>query len=233
MKTLTLTTFRRPQYTLQVFQHLNNCAGIEDYTLFIQAEPNQILFDLISYFKFKCKTDVVFNARQLGCKENNLQVLERAFEHTDYNIHVEDDILMSRDALKYFEWGQKQREEKLFTIAGYSKTTLEDTTVDKSHGVEKEYWYVPWGWATWKENFKEMLKIRELQTIYTWDDEINRFIRGDSRYQLKPLLSRTQNIGSFGGSHIPSPEWHIQNQYNQFWIESVPYEDKEFYVATN
>lgn len=134
---------------------------------------------------------------------------------------------MSKDSLKYFEWCKDQRQSDIFSITGYNKLVTTE-----AYKVEKIPWYVPWGWATWKENFLEMLKIRELNTIYTWDDEINRFIRGD-RYLLKPTLARCQNIGSHGGSHIPSPEWHLANQYNEYWAESLEYGEGEFYLQND
>lgn len=224
MKTISVTTFRRPQYLRQVFEKLNVCTGIKNYTLFIQCEPNPDVKHLVENFNFIPKTNIRFNSRLFGCKSNNLSVLEWAFEYTDYNIHVEDDILLAKDALTYFEYCNKYKEDKeVFTITGYNRD------VTKQHyQVVKEKWFVPWGWATWKDRFEEIKGIKKIHDEYTWDDQINRNIRKD-RYLVKPLLARCQNIGAYGGSHIPSPQWHINNQYNSFWRDAITVGEGNFY----
>ena len=220
-----MTTYRRPSYTKQVFESLNKCKGIEEYTLFIQAEPDMAVRSLLENFAFKPKVEIKINNKQLGCKENNLTVLEWAFEYTDYNIHVEDDILLSEDALTYFEWCKQFKDDKdIFTVTGYNKEVTKDY-----YKVMKVPWFVPWGWATWIDRFKEIPKIREINDEYTWDDQINRNIRKE-RMLLKPLLARCQNIGSYGGCHIPSPQWHINNQYNSYWYNSITVPPGEFHL---
>ena len=59
--------------------------------------------------------------------------------------------------------------------------------------------------------------VREL----TWDLCVNQMRAG--RFEVRPLLARTQNIGAERGTHCPDPEYHRLHHHNAFGAWSITY----------
>jgi hypothetical protein len=139
----------------------------------------------------------------------------------DYVILCEDDILFAKDALKFFEWARDAyRDDKdVLSVCSYSRDVTDSTA---HHKVKREGWFTPWGWATWADRFADIkagLAYR-LNVHDSWDQIVNHSIRKD-RFEIRPLLARTQNIGGEMGTYCPGPEWHRQNQFNEHWAGSL------------
>ena len=50
---------------------------------------------------------------------------------------------------------------------------------------------------------------------------LNWSVRG-GRGEVFPFVSRVQDVGALGGVHVPSAEWHLANQFNEYWVGSLP-----------
>lgn len=222
-KTLTISLFNRPKYTKILLDSLQKCYGIEDYKIFISCDPgsNEVI-DLATSFNPN-QTDVIVNKYRLGCAKNIYQCLEIGFYKNDYHIHFEDDTIPGKDCLKYLEWaGDKyQNDAEIFNITSYvNANNKTDHYLEKNFNIDKvlrRRFFSPWGWATWIDRFQE---IKQKWSNYAWDNVINDITR-KSRYEIYPTIARVQNIGSEMGTHVPSEQWHKDNQYNEWWIESI------------
>ena len=122
------------------------------------------------------------------------------------------------DCLRYVEWAQNQyaNDPDVFTVAAYNKHKAHR---DHYRAVQRNSWFVPWGWGTWRDRWEEMSEHWPFNEYDSWDLCINR-LRGQ-RVQMEPLLARCQNIGAEDGTHCPSAEWHAENHYNSFGSWSV------------
>lgn len=227
-KTITISLFNRPDYTRRTLEYLFNCYGVEDYNISIFIEPvSQEVINIAVDYSKKCKNINVFvNKIRLGCNRNIFQSLSYAFDklQSRFNIHVEDDVLLAKDALNYFDWCNQTyyKDDDVFTVSSYERSKTEDK--DQTNLVKRHCWFIPWGWATWSNRwqggFKEELLHKISQKQYeSWDCHTNKIRNG--RYEIRPVIARSQNIGAEGGIHVPSAEWHKKNQYNDYWIESV------------
>ncbi len=92
MKVITMTAYRRPQYTREVLDALAQCDGIGDWTLIPNVEPGNT--EVIAAFRdfHACECRLVVNERRLGLNRNTLAALMRAFHmKADHVVHLKDD----------------------------------------------------------------------------------------------------------------------------------------------
>jgi glycosyltransferase involved in cell wall biosynthesis len=223
-KVITLTASHRPQYLRQVLDALARCDGVTDYLLLASLEPgNDEVREIIEQVSF-LEIQAVVNARRLGCAPNTFYALRRGFERCNYVIHLEDDTVPAKDALRFFEYCRDayRNDKQVFTIGGYSAcpdspNISPDSLRGRHRTLTRHKWFNPWGWATWRDRFIEMA---QQWNFHSWDTHLNEVVRAN-RYEVTPVLSRFQNIGAEQGAHVPSPEWHRLNQHLDFWAGMI------------
>lgn len=216
-KVITMTAYRRPEYTRQVLTALARCHGINDYRVLIHVDPgSEEVLQIAREALLKRKT-LVENADRLGCGQNTFCALHHGFQWADFVIHLEDDTVPAPDFLQYFEWvRQRYRDDhRVLSATAYAKTTARP---EQHHHVVRAPWFTPWGWATWSDRWREISEHWSNSPL-TWDIVLNQ-VRGD-RVEVRPLLARTQNIGAELSEHCPSPEFHRDNHFNEFGAWSV------------
>jgi hypothetical protein len=224
MKTIVMTTYRRPAYTRRVLEHLAQCDGIERYSLLVFCEPGYrdvIAVVEAAQFPAGTKKRIVENSQRLGCSGNTYHALATGFRSTDFVIVCEDDVLFARDALKFFEHCDRayRDDKEVFTVGAFSRQICKPK---QYYHLLRKSWFTPWGWATWSDRWVEIeagLRGR-LDDKKSWDVITNHEIR-KGRFEVRPILARTQNIGADGGVHVPGPDWHRVHQFNEFWAGSV------------
>lgn len=180
---ITSTHYNRPDCTRQMLEHLTRCDGIEKYTLLCGVEPRfPEVIDEIEKYPFR--KEIYLNDRLLGCWQNKKSVLSRGFNKSDFVIHIEDDVILARDALKYFEWCYHQSGFASVTAFSIEKRFLSNPSIDRVGITEL---YSPIAWATWKSEF---------DLIQNWngsDLELKWF--WNNRNHLSPEVSRAKHIG--------------------------------------
>lgn len=149
--------------------------------------------------------------RNMGCNHSTRTVLQRGFEISDYVIHVEEDVVMAPDSLRFFEWARQfGNDGTLLNIAAlrHPDGWLPDRgafpdgqEVEKK--VKREGAFSCWGWSTWKDRWAEMDKNWSTDTDrrLSWDIRIEELRRKWESSQLMPFISRIINIGAEGGVH--------------------------------
>lgn len=215
-KVITLCLWRRPKYTRRVLDALRACRGIGNYTIFAHVDGGKSYWDpqdeviqevqKIDFALF----DIVASRDNLGCNQSTRAALRRGFEVADFVIHLEDDIVLSPDALCYFEWAQQfQSDPSIWTVSAWrhpagwqpSSGKPKPANSDRLVGTDIGLWI--WGWATWKDRWQEMEARWTPQTndqVASWDYHLQDNVKG-SRLTLLPHTSRSSNIGDEGGIH--------------------------------
>ncbi len=228
-KIITMTAYKRPEYTKQVIDSLSRCIGIDNYTLLIGIDPGYVSVSKLFYNIDFVKHEIFINHSLQGCSHNTYLAIARGFERSDYVIHVEDDTLLACDALLYFEhcFNAYMHDKSIFTIVAYSRSKS-DMDKDSYYKVMKNKWYTPWGWATWKDRWTEMdAEWDHGISKGGWDVNLNQNVRRD-RFEVLPCLARCQNIGEQNGTYC-TPEHHRERQFNPFWRESINIRAGEFH----
>lgn len=226
MKTLSISLYNREEYTIRTLSKLDECLDIDNYKIFIFCEPsNTNVIKIAQYFR-PHQTIVKINPQRLGCNRNIYQSLTIGFYFNDFHIHIEDDTVPAKDFLLYCEYCRYKfrNDPSIYSICGYNrhhKTLQTNNSLDMNGSIEKDNWFTPWGWATWIDRWENRIKKSmeaSLSHPSSWDVFVHKEQQKD--YQIVPTIGRIQNIGAENGTYCPGPEWHKENQYNEFWIES-------------
>ena len=215
MKVITMTAYRRPQYTREVLDALAQCDGISDWVLLPNVEPGNA--EVIAAFRdfHSCECRLVVNERRLGLNRNTLAALMRAFHlKSDHIVHLEDDTVPSPDALRYFEWGinhlvEHDPKHTILLVSGYNKPKSEPTP-EQSHLCDTRPIWTPWGWGV------DRKRLVWLMTNWCTRNPKCFTCNFRSQYQrtrkeLFPVLSRIQNIGYELGENSRTAEWYRAN----------------------
>jgi hypothetical protein len=131
------------------------------------------------------------------------------FKDVDFVIHIEDDIVPSRDMLAYFEWAsQTYRDDpQIYTVTGFFHTAA---LQDDNYAVRRQDWFSSWGWGTWRRSWDELGGMSTSMVDYAWDTHINNTLRR-GRLEIAPLQSRFQNIGKLGGTNMSPEVWEYMH----------------------
>jgi hypothetical protein len=228
MKTISLSLYNRSKYTKVLLDSLDNCFNIDQYAIYIRCEPdNQDVINLAKKFR-PDQTQLHINDTRYGCNKNIYTCLNDNFLRSEYHIHLEDDTIPGKDFLLYCELCDSlfKEDDNIFSVSGYVNSN--NIVMDKQfYPINTEYysygkrnWFTPWGWATWRNrwNYIKEVFIQSLSSKVSWDHYIHRILQ--NRVEVFPLVSRIQNVGAEQGTYCPGPEWHYNNQYNHYWIET-------------
>lgn len=211
MKIISMCVWRRPDIAANALGALSRCPGIGNYRLLVHIDGGGAhempgLFSDVSFMP----VTVLTADRNLGCNESTKRILSVAFEHSDYVIHNEEDILLAPDALQYFEWAEQfKADPSILSVAAWRH----DSGWLAEHGpfpdgqqietkVTKMGCFHCWGWATWKDRWQNMLANwtgNDDQTL-SWDVALEAYRVREKLYEVIPFVSRAFNIGH-GGIH--------------------------------
>lgn len=234
MPTITLSLFNRLEYSRLVLEYLSACIGIDNYQILCQIDKSPLqseLSDLVAEFSSSLDIHTHLCSKNLGCNKAIYECLDWGFEDTEFLIHIEDDILLSKDALRYFEFCNKMfiNNQRIFTIDGYNNKPSEPIN---EYGINLASSFKPWGWATWKDRWLEIKPKWQFSynPIYEqgrmvfggggWDVCMKQYLRKD-RCRVYPMLARSINIGAKNGIHTPSEEWHKAKHDVKIWANDI------------
>ncbi len=219
----------------RLLNNLEKLIGIEKYTLVIYVDsankiinPNMkekedelILKNrrLINYVKqyradkSNLYKDIILkiNSQNKGPYASSRECLDYCFTLSDYVIFTEDDTVIAKDALLYFEMMYEKGlldDEKCLVIAGESKHfDSKDREVSKVHvkkmkeKAEKNslnnYFtkfniFPPTAFATTKKRWQF---IRQLKGKPAGDGRLTKLCQSDGYYSIFPIVARVKDIG--------------------------------------
>ena len=219
-RTITIAAYNRAKYLEQVMDSLSTALdacpefkpqqitiGIDplDKTIFhteVVSVANTFLLSRRDYF---CR--VIVWPEHLGVNEHPRRLLQYAFEELEsgFNVHLEDDTVLSPDALRLALWFSQLDTASVYT-AGCLAVCLHNPSLnyDNPERVYRTEAFGAWGWgchyAAWSRwlakrwNHKRELPIG-------WDWSITETMRDNGLRCFAPSLSRVRNIGRLGGTY--------------------------------
>lgn len=220
LRVITMTAYRRPDYTRQVLAALARCHGIADWLLLPHVEPGND--DVIAAFEQwqACESRPVINPERLGLNRNTNAAVERAIRlRADVAVHLEDDTVPAPDALHYFDWAVKtilapnrksSDGHQIMLASGYHKPAnspaANETFACKS---DRPVW-TPWGWAVDRTRLVWIHSRWCFRNPKCFTCRFKATYRA-TRREVYPLLSRIQNIGYEMGENDRTPEWYASH----------------------
>lgn len=236
-KVVAVVAFDRFEYFRQVIAALRRAWGSKDYlvTIAIDGAPQDeaefsrqhdgLLFDhkgwesIITYsqeLQWMAHNghgfgNVVINISDanLGVWANKKRAVDYALALSDFVVILEDDIVMERDALQWFEWhvtsGLIFAHPEISTASCWSTVSPYDQSATEGHdlvaarelGLLDKYftnsWAHGWGWATWRRTWDA------LGANWTGQDaNLVDLVVAQGWIETMPAVARCNNIGAMG-----------------------------------
>lgn len=205
---ITVTAYNRPAYLRATLSALAACDGIKNYRVAVLLDPcdeTQEQVNTAAYYGFE---PLIF-AEHKGCNLAIAHAFTYGFASpaADFHIHLEDDTVPCRDALRWFEWARDRYRDdpSVMNVSGYQR--ISNGRLDEC-GLRR--WFTPWGWGTWRDRWIGLSRGWGRDNSASWDVVVNHALRA-GRYEVFPTVSRIQNIGAERGTHVPNAEWHTAN----------------------
>lgn len=217
MRTITIAAYRRPEYLRHVLDSLG--AAMKYCPEF---NPERIVLGMDHggeeslAWTAPSSIEIVRWLEHLGVNEHPRRLLQYAFMElgSDFNLHLEDDTVLSPDALRLAMWFQRTPNDAMtLSLYGASKDFSEPNKL--RHRSD----FGAWGWATsraaWLRllapywNYKRDLPIG-------WDWSISKLMAEKGLRAMEPAISRVRNIGREKGTY-QTPEGYDRDFAGQTW----------------
>lgn len=192
------------------------------------SETQKAMKDAVDW---PCEVKTLFREKNLGCAQAVCEAITWFFEHEEYGIIIEDDVIVGRDFFKMCEelLPRYAQEERVMEISAENHSLRAD--INNSY-VYSQYFQI-WGWATWRRAWKRMdmnmMAANEISLIYlikrlgllrgimmlyyfksmqkkvpnlnTWDTAWYLSIIAHDGLVICPGINLAVNIGTDGGTH--------------------------------
>jgi hypothetical protein len=227
-KVIVCTMWNRPEYDALFLTSLKECVGIGEYRLVMCVDPGDEAVVALAKSVDFCKKDIVLNRERLGCQKNTFQAWLLGFALSDYVIYTDDDVLLAPDCLRYFEWCRKYAEDRrVFTISAY-QTVKWAMPESVWYRVEARSGFCSFTMAAGRRTWEESGGMKETWDHDNkrggWDIVLDKEVRR-CRIQVKPAVSRVQNIG-VKGLHTPSEAWFNAYLHCTWWAGAPEVKDQ-------
>lgn len=224
MIVISMTAYRRPAYTRQVVNALADLRGISNCIFIACCEPgHDETWEALQEFD-ACERQLIRNNKRLGLNKNTREVLVRARKIKDAtcHVHVEDDTVLSPDALEYFLWALTECDQKnIFSIAGHNRPTIEPPP-ETTYEARLRLWFTCWGWAMSRKNLTRCLANWCTKNPKSFAWHLNRQVRKSQEFEIHPQLSRVQNIGLYEGENERPAKWIKENHWTPYFAGDEP-----------
>lgn len=191
--------------TVQEALRANN---LSDYRLFIAAEPgcDETLKICRKVDFMPCQLFV--NPKRIGIHWNNKSLYERAFGNgSEFNVAIEDDTPLSPDALDLANWfwSLPSRDDYLL-LNLFNGSRSGNCPVD----IEECDSFCPWAYCVTQEKYERLVAPHWMCDDRGWDWSICAAMTRFGHKSLRPVLSRSRNIGKHEGTYC-SPAIHEES----------------------
>lgn len=207
---VTVSGYNRPAYLERTLAALAKCDGVRDCRVRVLLDPcdeTAEQTEIAARYGFP----VSVHASHVGCNTAIQQAFRFGFSEQlyDYHVHLEDDTVPTKDALRWFAWARDRYRDdpRVMNVSGYQRSS----DGEGGHAAIRR-WFTPWGWATWRDRWFGLDAGWAKNDAISWDVVVNYLLRA-GRYEAFPTVSRIQNIGAEKGTHVPNAEWHAANHH--------------------
>lgn len=231
MNTITMICWKRPDYLRQAIASVqaNDKTGFDAIHIFAEPDCGKEMYQLLySYHRQQppaghLPVHIHYNVTRLGTDRNGFTALSFVFDerHSDFNVHVEEDVILSSDALSLALRCQPMLEEKecmcmcLHNHHMQAPSAHQPEHLGTALACQRICEFNPYGWgctaAQWKFLQEEWFTNRwspDGRSCYGWDWSLNyHCAKSREKHTLMPMISRATTIGELGGVHMSPEQW--------------------------
>lgn len=241
-KTITFPVGYRPAYLLQFLNSLAE-QDLEDYEIICSAERSPACIKVLEEHSLPITILLKPNSSgarsHSGARDNMFNVLNYAFKEagSDFNVHLEDDFLLSPDAINLASWYCENYKDDPYAFTSYGLFNWGSRGNDYK-GLVTAPTFHGLGWCAFKENWDECYAkswyddelARKYADAYGWDWAVEAFFKEYKRKSILPMISRTKHIGRFEGTcctvefydkTYPSLHWNNSVKETEFELRDV------------
>jgi hypothetical protein len=156
-----LIAWRRPDHLRQVITAIKKAKPLKIYAavdgprMGLEFEVERQLIEqtkavILDEIDWDCEVQTLFSEVNLGCAKGVSSAITWFFDHVEEGIILEDDIVITENGLKFFEWGLNKfrHKKRIWMISGWNPYRTFGVSIIQS------YFYC-WGWATWKRTWDQ------------------------------------------------------------------------------
>lgn len=219
---ISLTCFKRADYLQEVLNSLKKSISLtkHEFKFYPHIDfNNDKVVELVKSVDW-LPVEYVCNKPPVGCNSNTKQAIEHAIQHHDAIIHLEDDTVLSEDALDFYIFAlhKYKDDDKVISVSGYNKT--ENINSEDYYSTFTEQFFCCWGCAFWRSKIDPVLSNWTKQLAFmnpqSWDSHLQENLFKNRYYQVRPTISRIQNIGAKNGTYVHDPVWHYYNHRSPY-----------------
>lgn len=218
VRTITIAAYRRPDYLKQVLESLDvamlHCPEYQAGVILGidpcgQSDPKETgeCVKIAERLQDWQHGRAILWPRHLGVDEHPRRLIQYAFQEldSDFNLHLEDDTVLSPDALNLALWYSKT--PTFSEILSLYHPSTDDSRPDT---VERIPGFSCWGWACQAAIWKDYLALNwncKRSFPIGWDWSVTETMNKYGLRAVAPVLSRVKNIGRERGEY-QTPEQH-------------------------
>lgn len=219
-RALFLTAFNRPDYLRDSLVSWESVQGLEEWHFLATIEPSSFqeeVSDIIRDFAGRrgVEIELTINPERYGVLRHPWVVFERLFsEGFDFVVRTEDDIVVSDDALRFFEWSSEwfEHDPTVATVNAFNTATSDPS---RPEIVQRSSQFSPLVWGTWRDRWEQVIGPTWDHDYSTfngvpgnqsgWDWNLNtRVLPQRGLHCAVPLAPRSDHIGVVGTHGTPS-----------------------------
>jgi hypothetical protein len=213
MRTISIPVYNRPQYLRQCLDSIKAAEHDVDWVLVISAEPgvgpeSDQVFNMIHEIDW-IETKISFNSFKRGIDVNTFLAADLAHQlGSTFNLYLEDDVVVGRDALIMAEWFSSSPfavEPSIMCLRRKVEDLSKPSTLaEQNEGPLAEGLGYDTKW--WPKHFRGYWLGYDRRMVgFGWDWSLSWKLNEFKFKQYRPFVNRARNIGMIG-THTP-PNW--------------------------
>jgi hypothetical protein len=206
-KAIVFTVFDRVEYLKDTLKSWGEVRNINSCDIYFKIEPSlnqQSIIDIINNFdNYRGSTSsILINKTVIGNGFNTWESFEYLFEKYDFVILAEDDIVVSKDIIEYFDVTETmfREDSEVAIISANTKLPVEDPSK-----VIRQQGFNGLIWGTWKKYWVKYFRENWDKDYSSdtqqcgWDWHLNlRIMPSNGLKNINPMASRSNHIGING-----------------------------------
>jgi len=229
-KAIGFTAFDRVEYLNKALASWSDVRNLRDYDFYFFIEPSNRYNEIVQIIKnfqnnTNIKTTIISNPEKLGCATNTWSVFEFLFKLYDFVILAEDDVVVSKDVLEYFNFVEEKyrNDEEIAIVSANTKWDTKDPIK-----LIREQGFNGLIWGTWKKYWTKYFEHNWEKEPFPgaehsgWDWHLNiNMLPFNKLKNINPMVSRSNHIGLIGEHCTPelfdltiSPSFNLDNQWD-------------------
>lgn len=203
-----ITVNNRPEYLKQVIASWLQVRGIDNVWVIFQVEPeSEEVFELCKNAGLPRQL-VKLNKENMSALGNPYIAIESGFSDVgdiDFVILGEDDSTVTEDILEYFAFASRfyHNRRRCLAVCSFQQQSPPDA---EPHLIFPRHYFASVVWGTWRDRWNLIRTQWVFDYTYPWDRMLLDKVLKDN-YCAFPMVSRSQHIGQYGGTHMPPDQF--------------------------